>query len=414
MVIPNTAEVSDIQLVPGFWGPPSQPGVALPGGERFYSAGGPGEGSPPAQTQGIGVGGDVTVSAPMYSESFIPRYGPGGVFEGWKPKGAPGAIMEGGAYLDPVSMENYANAARQADIYKKIKTRLDDPSNDLLEELERQWEVEYESKRADLVNKESELLREAKAKGWDERTTGFLRDSLYAKFAEDDMKLKGKYANMQQQWGFVDKEVARRVRIGEVNSQQAEELARNLKMRELNYEFPGTVRGQLDKATALAAADAAIATGVDPREADYRYGVPGWVRNRTGQGTDRDKALRDFNQLRSQGVPLTQAAYRANVDLAKFGVKPEDMQDMDEEEINKIFGPAAANAPAAGVTERGEQGAAGPDAATGLFQMFPGLPPHIQAKIRQAISLGVPMEKLMTSPDLQPYLAGQSNAGNAR
>jgi len=341
----------------------------------------------------------------MYSESFIPRYGPGGVFEGWKPKGAPGAIMEGGAYLDPVSMENYANAARQADIYKKIKTRLDDPSNDLLEELERQWEVEYEAKREDLVTKESELLREAKARGWDERTTGFLRDSLYAKFAEDDMKLKGKYAEIQQQWGFVDKEVANRVRTGELQSKEAEQVARNLKMRQLNYEFPGTVRGQLDKATALAAADAAIATGVDPREADFMFNVPGWVRNRTGQGTDRGKTLTDFNQLRSQGVPLRRAAYRANLDLSKFGIHPDDLEDMEEEELNKIFGPAGvsdANAPPAGAVG---QGATGSDAATGLFQMFPGLPPHIQAKIRQAISLGVSMEKLMTSPDLQPYLS---------
>ena len=349
--------------------------------------------------------GTFLTSAPKPGEDMIMT--PEGTYIPLRSAQNYGRFKYGKTAQDPVITELYGNAARQADIYKKIKTRLDDPSNDLLEELERQWEVEYESKRQDLINKENGLLDRAKAEGWDDRRTSFLRDSLYAKFAEDDMKLKGKYANIQQQWGFIDKEVARRVRVGEINSRQAEELARNLKMRELNYEFPGTVRSEIDREVALAYSEQLQRSGKTPQDADWIAGVPASVHRQTGQGTNEEK-LAKFNELRGRNIPAATAAYQANLNLSQLGVTAGELADETEEWINERFGPPTGagvsdvNAPATG---GGGQGAAGPDAATGLFQMFPGLPPHIQAKIRQAISVGVPMEKLMTSPDLQPYLS---------
>ena len=252
-------------------------------------------------------------------------------------------------------MENYANAARQADIYKKIKTRLDDPSNDLLEELDRQREVEYEAVRNQLVNDEYALLARAKKEGWDEKTTSFLRDSLYAKFAEDDMKLKSNYANMQQEWGFIDKEVANRVRKGELNPQkgEAEQVARDLKMRKLGYQFPGRVRNELDKAAALALSQQLQATGVPPRDADWMAGVPVSLHGRAGQD-DNEKKIARFNELRGQGVPPVAAAGRVGLNLSKFGMTAGQLRDdYTEEEIDAIFGPASvsdANVPAAGGT----------------------------------------------------------------
>ena len=86
-------------------------GIPLPGGGEFYTAGMPGSQAASPQLQPEVEGPVPFDSAPMYSERYIPIYDRGQLV-GARPKGAPGATMEGGQYLDPVSMENYANAAR--------------------------------------------------------------------------------------------------------------------------------------------------------------------------------------------------------------------------------------------------------------------------------------------------------------
>jgi hypothetical protein len=235
--------------------------------------------------------------------------------------------------------------------------RLDDPSNDLLEELDRQWEVEYEALRNNLVNQENTLLDRAKVEGWDEKRTGFLRDSLYNQFAQDDMALKRKYSETQQEWDFIDKEVARRVKSYELNpnNNEAEQVARNLKMGKLRYSFPGRVRSEMDRAVALAGADAAIAAGMDPGEADFMFNVPASVRNRAGQGTDKGAKLKKLNELRGQGIPIRQAVLLSGLtssDLSVLGIAEGDLDADNEEYLNKMLGPptggGAQTAPATG------------------------------------------------------------------
>lgn len=351
-----------------------QAGVPMSGGGGFYSAGLPGEtfnSDMVYQTQGVGIApGEPYLSAPMYSESFVPVYGPGGALESYKPKGQRGAIMEGGAYLDPVSMQNYANAARQADIYSRIQKRLEAPNNDLYEELERQHEVEYEAVRKKLINDETALLEQAKVEGWDERTTNFLRDSLYAKFAENDAKLKTKYAEVEAQWHFIEKEGAREVKNGE-SPESVDQAVRRNQMGMLNdFVFPSLVRGEEDRATALADFDARVARGEDPQRAAWMARVPQAVAGGDEEG-EREAAITRFNELRGQKVPWQMAAYRAKLDLSKFGIQPDDYTQT-EEDLNEMFGPPT-EAPPGGQIPEGpiEEPAQGPggqilDRATAL------------------------------------------------
>ena len=402
--------------------------------DEFYSAGGPGLASPTLEPEleGPPNWGD---QPPMYNERNIPIYDRGQLV-GARPKGAPGAVMEGGQYLDPISMQNYANAARQADIYSRIKTRLDDQSNDLMEELERQYEVQYEAMRNKYARDDNDLMGQMKKGQITPEAYKFLSESAQNAFREGEMKLRAGKEETIAKWRFLEKDAAKLIEKGEAPDLVGR-VTEQKKAKMINFDLPGLVRGELDREAALADFDARVARGEKPHQAAYLANVPQAVAGGGGGqvslnqlGGLEDSIEGTYDSI-FETMPGAMATGQFGIKTPASDFKPSaaDQEKVGQsidawaEYIHSVTGtpkptlteiartrlnmryPNFSAQTGQGAPDVNDVAGAQTDNAASIFTIFPNLPPHIQAKIKQALSLGVPMEKLMTSPDLQPYLA---------